>query len=261
METTLSNLSDNFDAVFGGDRIRVHSETVATPFEQTRWSLIQRAASDGEATREEAWREFHELYRAPLLWFIRSHGWPEDEAADHLQSFLAKLAEHNWLREAEAEQVKLRTFLLLRLKRHLNDIRKRQNALKRGGKAEIVSASDDEELLGPSGDSPSEQVQLEFDRRWAQAILDRAMARLRSEAERRGNLTVFDVLSSQLTGESPGLLQDAATRLGKTEGAIRMVLNRQRERLRVVLREEVAETISPGSDISEEVRYLAEVLV
>lgn len=234
----------------------------AGQFQPTRWSLIQRAASADEQLRERAWREFHEIYEAPLLWFIRSYGWGKDECEDHLQSFLAKLAERDWLGDAEREDVKMRSFLLTRLKRHLNDIRKHRQAEKRGGKAEFVSADVDEtqQLLGSTDADPSEIVEREFDRRWAQAIVDRAVLRLQENSEKRGRGDLFEALRGQLTDDTPDGLRAAAAQVGKSEGAIRMALQRLREKLRRNLRDEIAETLPPGADVEDEFRYLASVL-
>ncbi len=154
----------------------------------------------------------------------------------------------------------MRTFLLLRLKRHLNDVRKHNNAQKRGGGVEIVSVDGGGLGLAAASTGPGHRVEYEFDRRWTQALLNRALERLRQEAEQRDNVEVFEALKAQLSGENPVRLREEAARLGRSEGALRMALSRQRDRLNAVLREEVTETLEPGADVAEELRYLAQVL-
>lgn len=224
-------------------------------FQSTRWSIIQQAAGTNVdvAEREKAWREFDRLYRGPLSNFIVRAGWSSSEAEDLLQGFLAKLSEKEWLKQADKSRGKMRTFLLSKLKGHLSDARKYQNAQKRGGDAVVVSIDDSAEI----GESGSD---LEFDREWAQSILDRALATLQAEAEEKGQGDVFLRLRSQLTGDVPEKLRDAAIKLGESEGTLRMQLSRLRERFRTVLREEVAETLLPGEDVSAEMRYLAQIL-
>ncbi len=222
-------------------------------FQSTRWSLIQQVAATDLQQREAAWREFDQLYREPLLGFIRRVGWGKEEAEDLLQGFLAKLAERDWLKAADPDRGKMRTFLLSKLKGHLSDARKFQKAQKRGGDAVFIS-------LDELPDIADTTLDIEFDREWAQAILSRALAKLQTESEAKGQGEVYARLRSQLTGDALDKLRDAAAKLGETEGALRMQLSRLRERFRKVLREEVAETLLPDEDISEEMRYLAEIL-
>lgn len=232
-------------------------------FQPTQWSLIRRAVEADPAVHERAWKELHRLYREPLLWFIRRAGWSPDQAEDLLQSFFATLAHREWLGEADPSLGKMRTFLLSRLKTHLSDARKHDQAIKRGGRADVRSMDDETEneaLVAEASVDSAEELARVFDRRWAKAIMDRALARLEEESTERGNRDLFDVLRAQLTGASSERHKEAAARLGQKEGALRVGLHRLRERFRVLMREQVTETLMPTDDVSAEVRYLAEVL-
>jgi len=225
-------------------------------FQPTRWSLIQEAGSTDPDRRNQAWEDFDALYREPLFNFIRRTGWNTEESEDLLQSFLAKLADRQWLQEADRERGKMRTFLLGRLKGHLGDARKRAMAQKRGGEAFNISA---DEIELPESRDPSAQDRT-FDREWARAILDRTMIGLKAEAQSKERDEIFNLLKNQITSESPQQLSEAAAKLGQSEGAVRMQLQRLREKFRIRLRAEVAETLLPEEDVSSEMRYLAEVL-
>jgi len=234
-------------------------------FQPTRWSLIQNATDPDVRSRNRAWTEFDHLYRTPLLRFISRSGWPNDRAEDLLQTFLAIVAERDWLAEADRERGKMRTFLLTRLKRHLNDVRKHDRAEKRGGKVETLSLEEETERsgrepTGPGGAEGDAESMSEFDREWARSILDHTLAGLQARAESKGQEHVFRILQGQITGNSEEKLRDAAKTLGESEGAVRMKLQRLREEFRKRLRAEVAETLLPGEDVSEELRYLARVL-
>jgi hypothetical protein len=159
----------------------------------------------------------------------------------------------------------MRTFLLTRLKRHLNDVRKHNRAEKRGGKGETLSLEEKTERIGrePSRPRAAEgdaELMSEFDRKWARSILDHTLADLKARAESKGQKHVFRILQGQITGNSEEKLRDAAKTLGESEGAVRMKLQRLREEFRKRLRAEVEETLLPGEDVSEEMRYLAKVL-
>ncbi|MFT5468377.1 MAG: DNA-directed RNA polymerase specialized sigma24 family protein [Verrucomicrobiales bacterium] len=227
-------------------------------FQPTRWSLIHQAAATNERQRDAAWSEFDGLYRAPLLGHIRRSGWGADDADDLLQNFFAKLSERDWLSVADPELGKMRTFLLSKLKGHLSDARKHRAAQKRGGDVKFARL---ETGAGPIEDpAAAETGDAAFDRDWAWSILSRALGTLRSEAEAKGQGKVFELLRSQLTGDDETRLRDAAATLGESAGAVRTQLYRLRERFRILLRAEVAETLLPEENVSEELRYLARIL-
>ncbi|MEM7014394.1 MAG: sigma-70 family RNA polymerase sigma factor [Verrucomicrobiota bacterium] len=227
-------------------------------FQPTRWSLLQRAADADPQLQERAWDELHQLYRDPLFWFIRRAGNSPEQAEDILQNFFVKLAHRKWLDEVDPKLGKMRTFLLSRLKTHINDARKHDRAQKRGGQVEMVSIDDEDfgEVLADS----SEDLSKAFDRRWARVILDRALARLEKESIDSGKADHFRLLRSQLTDDAPEKLRDAAGELGITEGALRVALHRIRSRFRELMRQEVADTLLPEDDVSAEISYLANVL-
>jgi len=223
-------------------------------FQPTRWSLIQQINSGEAHLREDAWREFDALYRAPLLAFVRRSGWSAEESEDLLQGFLAKLAARDWLKVADPDRGKMRTFLLNRLKSHLNDARKIQNAQKRGGGQPMVALDESQAAV------PAENFELEFDREWARAILNRVLTTLEARCQGKLKNGAYMLLQSQLTDDSPEKLRSAAEQLGESEDALRGQLHRLREQFRLLLRKEVAETLLPGEDVSSEMRYLARIL-
>ena len=231
---------------------------MSSRFQPTRWSMIQNTGAAEDGVRDRAWEEFDHLYRAPLLGFIRRCGWPSERTEDLLQSFLTIVAERNWLAEADPDRGKMRTFLLSRLKRHLHDALKHDRAQKRGGGAEKVAL---EEVSAFLAEPESErEAECEFDREWARAILDRTLVTLEQRANAKGRGHIFQILKGQITGDSEKRLSEAAQVLGQSEGAVRMQLQRLREDFRNRLRAEVAETLLPGEDVSDEMRYLARVL-
>ncbi|MFK7851499.1 MAG: RNA polymerase sigma factor [Akkermansiaceae bacterium] len=225
-------------------------------FQPTRWSMIQNTGASESGVRNRAWAEFDHLYRTPLIGFIRRCGWPTDRAEDLLQSFLSIVAERNWLSEADPERGKMRTFLLTRLKRHLNDVLKHDRAQKRGGGVENVALDDVSAVLA----GPESEAECEFDREWARAILDYTLLKLQQQAEAKNRGQIFRLLKGQITGNSEEKLGESAQALGLSQGAVRMQLQRLREDFRTTLRTEVAETLLPGENVSDEMRYLARVL-
>jgi hypothetical protein len=56
------------------------------------------------------------------------------------------------------------------------------------------------------------------------------------------------------------LKANVAERLGLNEGVARVAVHRFRKRFREVYREEIAQTLSEGEDLEEELRHLAQSL-
>lgn len=226
-------------------------------FQPTRWTLLQKAAGADQATRERAWEELYAGYRAPLVAFARMRGFDEGEAEDAVQGFFAKVVRRDWLREADPDLGKLRTFFLSRLQTHLGDLRKHDRAAKRGGGAgtmELDAAAAEVE------DRHTADVAAAFDRHWARGLVDRALAALRAECEGTTRIPVFEVLQSQLAGAEEDSLRERAPAMGMAEGALRVALHRLRDRFREILRAEVRETLPPDADVKEEIRYLIQIL-
>lgn len=103
-------------------------------------------------------------------------------------------------------------------------------------------------------------IELEFDREWAQAILNRVLATLEAQCKGKLKNGAYVLLQSQLTDDSPEKLRSAAAQLGETEDALRGQLHRLRGEFRDLLRKEVAETLLPGENVSSEMRYFARIL-
>ena len=100
-----------------------------------------------------------------------------------------------------------------------------------------------------------------YERRWARALLEQAMARLRADYAAAGKTTEFDQLKGVLTAERGGIAyRDLASALGISEGAARVAVHRLRKRFREVFRATVAETVSASEEVEDELRYLVGLL-
>ena len=83
------------------------------------------------------------------------------------------------------------------------------------------------------------------------------MARLRQEFAGAGRRAEFEQLKNYLTGSEPRVqYQDAAERLGTTEGAVKKMVHRLRRRYGQLLREEFGATVADPSEIDSELRHL-----
>jgi RNA polymerase sigma-70 factor (ECF subfamily) len=177
---------------------------------------------------------------------------------DVTQAFFAKMLEKDYLRSADQQRGRFRTFLLTTFKRFQANERDRQNALKRGGGQNILSLSADEAearyRLEPQDETTAEQV---YERRWAITLLDRVLRRLRDDYHAKDKAELFDQCQVYLTATSGAArYAEVGQRLGMSEGSIKVAVHRLRQRYRDLLQEEVAQTLEEDGDIEEELAAL-----
>jgi RNA polymerase sigma-70 factor (ECF subfamily) len=228
-------------------------------FATTRWSLVLRAAGGAsDAAADEALASLCETYWYPLYAYLRSQGRSADEAQDLTQAFFARMLEKRAIRHADPARGRFRSFLLTSLKNFAANERERELATKRGGGTQTLSlefetAEGRFQLEPPSNETP-ETI---FDRRWAVTLLDRALARLRSDTVRSGKPQHFDHLKPYLIGEQPQVSHaETGSVLGMSEGAVKVAVHRLRRQFREVVRDEIAQTVSSPEEIDGELRHL-----
>jgi RNA polymerase sigma-70 factor (ECF subfamily) len=234
------------------------SDASPARFATTHWSLIV-AARDGEAAQAEAaLADLCRAYWYPLYAFIRHQGHPADRAQDLTQEFFARLLEKDFLGAVDQEKGKFRSFLLAACKHFLANEHDRERALKRGGGRQSVSI-DFRDADGRYAHEPAhgETPERLFERRWALALLEQVLARLRGEYEAAGKRRLFGALKSRLTGDAGGARHArTAGELGLSEGAVKVAVHRLRQRYRELLREEIAQTLDDPAQVEEEIRAL-----
>jgi RNA polymerase sigma-70 factor (ECF subfamily) len=229
-------------------------------FQTTRWTLIGGA---GDACgRDAAWDHFCRSYWYPVYAFIRRHGTPADQAADLTQGFFAKLIEQDWLATVERRETRFSTLLVTILKNHLAKRHHHDAALKRGG-GEVPLSLDLARAENWFGAEPaaSDTPESLFEKRWALAVMDAALARLREECEVCGKAALFAALSPFLSREpSPGDYGQAAARLGIQPKSVPVSVHRLRADYRAMVREEVAAGLNNRQLVDEEMSALARAL-
>lgn len=224
-------------------------------FEKTSWSLIFLAGTDTTEARR-ALQSLCTCYLPPVLAFIRSKGYREEDARDLAQEFFATLLEKDWLKAADRTRGRFRSFLLTSLEHFLSNERARQHAQKRGGG--IPNLPIEEATNVTSARPTPEQV---YDRKWALTVMECALERLRREHKKNGGLKRFDVLKGCLTPSKPAPgYAEIAERLGISEGAAKVACHRLRKAYGAAIRAEIRETLAQGGDADEELKHLMNAL-
>jgi DNA-directed RNA polymerase specialized sigma24 family protein len=217
------------------------------------------AAGDWRAgtAGRRAMGELAQTYWFPLYAYLRRKGHAPPQAEDLVQGFFARLLEKDALAAVDRGKGKFRSFLLASLQNFLANEWDKGRAQKRGGGREALSldALDAEARYAaePADNMTPERV---FERRWALAVLENVLRRLRQEYAGRGQEEIFAALEHVLTGGQRAGYAQVALCLGMTEGAAKVAGHRLRRRYRELLREEIAQTVAEPGQVDEEIRQL-----
>jgi DNA-directed RNA polymerase specialized sigma24 family protein len=226
-------------------------------FATTHWSLVLAARDRAEPGAGDALASLCALYWYPLYAYVRRRGKTADDALDLTQAFFARLLEKDFLAAVDRGKGKFRSFLLAACKHFLANEYDRARARKRGGGRPLLSL-DAADAEGRYCNEPADGVTPEklFERRWALALLQQVMTRLRTDYEAKGKERQFDHLRGFLVGEKGIGYCKAAVVLGLSEGAVKVAVHRLREKYRELLREEIGRTVGSPEEIDDEVRDL-----
>lgn len=232
-------------------------------FSTTRWTLVLSSAASGvDGERARALSHLCRIYWRPIFAFICRRGHNVNDAQDLTQDFFVMVLEGNLLQRADPNRGRFRSLLLKALQNFLIDAHAKRSALKRGGEMQFVSWDDwmaegPSHLTLPLQATDSWSAERLFDVRWAATIVEQALRRLREECEGRGRGRVFDELSALLSADRADVrYSDLATVLGISDGAVKRLLHQLRQRYRILLREEVAQTVESEAHVEQEIRYL-----
>ena len=227
-------------------------------FATTRWSQVLAAGQVQTRDSREALSRLCESYWYPLYAYVRRWGYDAEQAQDLTQEFFARLLEKHYLRAADPSRGRFRSFLLAALKHFLANERDRAGAVKRGGRAMVVSLEMENAEGRYSFEPPdSETPETIYERRWALTLLERTLARLAGEFQATGRQALFGRLEGHLTGDQDALpYGDLAAELGMSEGAVKVTVHRLRRRFGTLLREEIGETVSTPAEVDDEIREL-----
>jgi len=233
----------------------------AAAFATTHWSMVLTAQGESPEA-EHALEKLCCTYWRPLYAFVRRQGLGPEDAKDVIQEFFAGFLRRQNFKAICQEKGRLRSYLLVSLKRFLASQQRRASTVKRYQSGPSIPL--DELLVSERCDfNLAENLSPDaiYERRWVLTVLDQVLARLRREYQATGKRDLFDRLKESLVGDTPAPLQvEIAAELGMTENAVNQAFHRFRQRYRVLLREEIATTVAQPGEIEDELRHFASVL-
>ena len=236
-----------------------HGELPPRPaFVTTHWSIVVSAGRNDTPHARDALEKLCRSYWSPIYAFVRRQGHGPHDAQDLTQEFFARLLGKKQLAGADPARGRFRSFLLASLKHFLANEWDKARAQKRGG-GQVLIPIDVATAETSCGVDPADQLTADkiFERRWALTLLEHVLSRLRAEYVSDGREKLFEQLKPTLTEASRTVAYaEIATRLGTTEGAVKVAVHRLRQRYREVLRAEIADTVASPGEVEDEIRNL-----
>jgi len=252
----------DFGALFYLNRpVPASAQNGAVAFTTTQWNVVLKAHSESPSA-QEALEKLCRIYWWPLYGFVRRQGYSPEEAQDLTQGFFAMLLERKDFDAVREEKGRLRSYLLASLKNFVAKAHRRATTIKRGEGRPLVPL--EELLVRERADlEPADTLSADriYERRWALTLLEQVLARLEEEYHVAGNSALFEQLKQMLSNEPDRPSQaKIAQELRMNENAVKQAFHRLRQRYRLLLREEIAQTVAVPGDVEEELRHFISVL-
>jgi RNA polymerase sigma-70 factor (ECF subfamily) len=234
------------------------SEDGGKLFPLTRWDLINIVRQSGdEELRFRALSELCSQYWYPVYCYARKRGYRAPEAEDFTQELFYRLLNRDRFAAMDPERGSVRSYLLTCVSRlFAEDWRKRRPESLPDTVRIDAEVAESRYQREPRTEESPETL---FDKRWALALLKGVETRLEQEYEGRGKGEVSRALKPFLSGKRRGdgdSYAEVARSLNTTEGNVKVLVNRMRDRFRELVRDEVAGTLADPGDIEGELRHL-----
>lgn len=231
---------------------------VAGQFETTLWSVVLEAGSHETSQSRPALEQLCRAYWHPLYCYARRRGYQPADAQDLVQGLFKDLIAGNAFHRVSPDQGRFRAFLLAAMNHCMAGDYDRRQAAKRGGGQVTLSLNEPDAearfLQVASGSLSPEQ---EFDRRWALAVLARALNTLADEQAASGRGEQFAQLRPFLTDTAQRQdYSQVAGRLGLAPNAVAVAVHRLRQRYQQLVRAEVAGTVGTFNEVEGEMQSL-----
>lgn len=236
--------------------------TASGSFPTTHWSAIVAAGQGTSTTADSALAELCRIYWYPIYAFARRKGHQPANAQDLTQLFFAHLIKSRLVRKADPQRGRFRSFLLGCFATFQASDKECAEARK-WADVQLMLPVDLEQAerrlaAEPRYAATPEQL---FDRHWAVAALDAALARLKAEMQSAGRADLFQELLPFLQGDEHGPSYTAvAEQLQTTVGTIKVTVHRLRRRYRELLRGLVLQTLNDPMDVDSELAHLMAAL-
>lgn len=228
-------------------------EAPTNRFPNSPWTMIASLKREDAPCRSEVIGELFRLYSKPIYAFA-ARRFPASDPSDLTQLTFEAIVATDCLGAADRDRGTFRTFLIQILKSVASKQWRREEQHRLALRIDADECRKfSEALVVPESEDPATQID------WlsARAALERAVGALREDYRARGRGRAFPILH-RLSLDEP--VDDAAGRLGLSEGALRVQVFRFRHALRAAFRNEVSRLGAGPAELDSEMRYLLGLL-
>ena len=230
------------------------------PFPLTRRSIIDRVRSGDREVRRLAFGALAEGYWRPSYHYVRLR-WhlPAEDAEDVVQAFFATAFEKRYVERFDPQKARFRTFLRVCLDRFVQNDRKAEHALKRGGASEALSLDfpGAERELADHLHAPKADPDAFFRDETIRALFTRAVEVLRTECAAGGRARAFRAFERyDLSGETGQSYAGLAASMDLTVAQVTNDLHAVRRRFREIALAELRELTGTDEEFRSEARDL-----
>ena len=235
-------------------------EPAQSAFPPTDWSLLAGLRSSDAATQEQSANSLINTYWPPVFAWMRRNGLDHHRAAELTQEFFVDVVLGRRLFEhAQRERGRLRDLIKAALANYRRDVHRRRSTRQA---SLTISAGD---LLGECvfiEDAREDSPERSFDRRWAVAILERAMSECQKYYEESDNLAywnAFDlwILQPLIFGSRPVPRAEIARLFDfSDESHVSVAIRLVKLRLRRIIKQIVMQTLDDPADVADELNHL-----
>jgi RNA polymerase sigma-70 factor (ECF subfamily) len=233
-------------------------------FPTTAWSVVRAAQDHDSAESWEAMNRCIAAYWKPVFYFLRAKGYPLHRAEDLTQEFFLQFFQRDWIRRADQQRGRFRTFLLTILTRFLADQSAARAPRQQSFETRLVAISalvgDSERTFEPADDRTPEDL---FMQQWALAVIANVRRNLETWCSLRGRPDWYRMFCDTYLRDpgSPRITQQAlADRLHVSRDQVRYGLEEAHRQFVEFLRAEVFEQVGPDGDLDAEIRELETLL-
>ncbi len=239
---------------------------VATPgveqFGTTRWNVVMMAGAEASPRAAEALEQLCRIYWYPLYAYLRRLSYGAQDAHCLTESFIARLLGKTVGAAPGGQKGKFRSFVLASLNHFLAYERDRASETElASGQVPVPIEARDAECRYMQEALSDSSPERNFERQWAIAVLERALARLGAAHDSAGNTRHFALLKRFLTNDAGDkAYARVAEELNVSTASIAATVQRMRQRYRELVRAEIADTVAGTGDIDDETRWLVAAL-
>ena len=228
-------------------------------FPLTHASVLERIRCDDATVRHGAFSDLVTGYWRPGYHYLRRH-WrlSAEEAEDAIQGFFAVAFEKGYLEKFDPAKARFRTFLRTCLDRFVQNQRKSETALKRGGDVQTLSLDfpgAEQELALVSTDL--RDLDQFFRDEVVRALFARAVDELRDVLTREGKARAFEAFERHdLADDETRSYAQVAAAMGVPVTTITNDLHAARGRFRAIALTHLRSLVATDEEFRQEARQL-----